>query len=98
VDRILYGEPRPYWASLSNVSVFMAIMHIFMVKLLCQAVMGWILVLECLLPGACGCARLRPVLSGIKWPCCPRIPALEPLAQVCAELGLEEVLDQVNRW
>jgi hypothetical protein len=35
--------------SLSDVRVIMAIMRVLVVKLLCQAVMGWVLVLECLL-------------------------------------------------
>jgi hypothetical protein len=56
MDWILYGEPRPYQACLSEVRVMMAIICVFVVKLLCQAVTGWILVLDCLLPGACGCA------------------------------------------
>jgi hypothetical protein len=38
-------------ASLSNVKVIMVIIHVLTMELLCQAVMGWVLVLECLLPG-----------------------------------------------
>jgi hypothetical protein len=45
VDQILYGEP------LSDVRVIITIMRNFMVKLLCQTVMGRILVLECSLRG-----------------------------------------------
>jgi hypothetical protein len=41
-------------ASLSDVKVIMTIMHILIVKLLCQMVMGWIPVLECPLPGTPG--------------------------------------------
>jgi hypothetical protein len=49
VDRIFYGEPRPYQVSLSDVKVILAIMRILMVELLCQMVMRQILVLECML-------------------------------------------------
>jgi hypothetical protein len=38
-------------ACLSNVSVIMTIMGVPLVKLLCQAAMGWIPALEYLLPG-----------------------------------------------
>jgi hypothetical protein len=41
--------------SLSDVRVIMEIMHILMVELLCQGVMGCIPVLECLWAVACGC-------------------------------------------
>jgi hypothetical protein len=54
VDWIFYGELHPYHASLSIVKVIMLIMHVLMVELLWQAVMGQILALECLLPGAHG--------------------------------------------
>jgi hypothetical protein len=39
------------------------------VELLCQAVTGWILALDCQLLGAHGCLWLHFVLSSIKWPC-----------------------------
>jgi hypothetical protein len=54
-------RPDPWWTrsfmenttligvSLSDVRVIMAIMRVLVVKLLCQAVMGQVLVLECLL-------------------------------------------------
>jgi hypothetical protein len=35
VDRIFYGEPHSYGASLSDVRVIMTIMHVLVVKLLC---------------------------------------------------------------
>jgi hypothetical protein len=85
--------PGPWWtrssienptligASLSNVRVIMVIMLVLVVELLCQAVTGWIPVLECLLPGARGHLRLCLVLLGIKWPCYSRTLALRPLAQ-----------------
>jgi hypothetical protein len=59
----------------------MMIMRIFVVELLCEAVMGWIPALECLLPGTRGCMWLCLVLSGIKWPRYMRIPALGSLAR-----------------
>jgi hypothetical protein len=42
------------WVCLSNVSVIMLIMRVYLVEFLCQAAMGWIPALECLLPGAHG--------------------------------------------
>jgi hypothetical protein len=45
----------------------MAIMCVPVEELLCQVVMGWILVLECLFKGACGRLQLCPVKPGIKW-------------------------------
>jgi hypothetical protein len=39
---------------LSDVRVIMMIMHVLVEELLCQVVMGQILVLECLLSGASG--------------------------------------------
>jgi hypothetical protein len=46
-------------ACLSGVRVIMMIMHVPLVELLCQAVMGWISALEYLLPGARGaCGHL----------------------------------------
>jgi hypothetical protein len=50
--------------SLLDVRVIIVIMCVLVVELLCQAVMGWILVLECLLPGVR--LWLRLVLPGIK--------------------------------
>jgi hypothetical protein len=41
----------------------MIIMRVLLVKLLCQTVIGWISVLECLFAGTCGCQRLRYVMS-----------------------------------
>jgi hypothetical protein len=76
----------------------MAIMRVIMVKLLCQAVMGHIPPLGCLLSGARRCRWLWLVLSDIKWPLYLRILALGshawlPGARVCAEPGLKEELD-----
>jgi hypothetical protein len=50
----------------------MTIMRVLLVKSLCEAVMGRILLLKCLLPGACGCMWLRPAMPGIKWRYFPR--------------------------
>jgi hypothetical protein len=55
--------------NLSDISMIMETIHVLMEELLCHAVMGHILVLECLLSGARVCLWLRPVMSGIKW-CC----------------------------
>jgi hypothetical protein len=49
--------------SLSDVRVIMAIMSVPLVLLLCQTVMGWVSVLECLFLGTRGYQRLRPILS-----------------------------------
>jgi hypothetical protein len=49
-------------ANLSDVRVIMAIMHVHMEELLCQAATGQILVLECLLLGARGRICLRPFM------------------------------------
>jgi hypothetical protein len=84
-------------------------MHVLMEELLSQVVTGWVPVLKCLLPGARGCQRLRPILSSIKWPHSPRGLALGhflgtenpilrlPRVQACAESGLKEVPEWANR-
>jgi hypothetical protein len=84
--------PSPWWtgsytenptlirASLSDVKVIMMVMRGHVVKLLCEAVMGWVLVLKCLLLGAHGCLWLRLVLSGIKWYLFSRTAALGPFS------------------
>jgi hypothetical protein len=59
----------------------MTIMRVLVVELLCQAVMGWIPALECLLLGMRGHLWLCLALYGIKWPHYPRILALGSLAQ-----------------
>jgi hypothetical protein len=58
--------PGPWWTgslmeksaftrmNLSDVRMIIAIMHVLVKELLCQAVNGWILVLECLLSSASG--------------------------------------------
>jgi hypothetical protein len=66
MDHTFYGEPRPYQVSLFDVRVNMTIMRVLVEELLCQAVMGQIPALECLLLGACGRLWLCLVLSGIK--------------------------------
>jgi hypothetical protein len=53
-------------ASLSDVRVTMVIMHVLMVELLCEMVMGRVSVLEYLLPGMRGRLCLRLVLPDIK--------------------------------
>jgi hypothetical protein len=40
----------------------MAFMHVSLVELLCQAVMGWVLVLEYMLSGVRGLLRPRPIV------------------------------------
>jgi hypothetical protein len=82
------GQPCPYRVSLSDVRVVIAIMCAFVVKLMCQAAMRRIPALKCLPPGACGCLWLCPILSGIKWPLFPRIPALELATQYWQPLGV----------
>jgi hypothetical protein len=42
-------------------------MCVCMGQFLCQAVMGWALVLKCLVRGAYGCLWLRPIMPGSKW-------------------------------
>jgi hypothetical protein len=104
-------NPTLIRASLSDVRVIMVIMHVLVVDLLCQAVMGWILVIMCILPGACGRLRLRLVLPAIKWPRYLRIPALGPLTRylgypftwtlgdrVHAQPWCEGKLDWVDKW
>jgi hypothetical protein len=75
-----FGVDRmgPYWTrsfmenpaftgpSLSDITLMMVIMCVLVVELLCQAVTGWVTVLEFLLQGACGYYRLHPVMSDIK--------------------------------
>jgi hypothetical protein len=61
------GKSAPIWGSLSDVRVIMTIMRILTVKSLCQAAMGWVLVLECLLLDTHGCLWLCPITLGFKW-------------------------------
>jgi hypothetical protein len=37
--------------------------HVLMVEFLCQVGRGQVPILECLLPGECGCERLHPILA-----------------------------------
>jgi hypothetical protein len=74
-------------ASLSDVRVIMTIMRVLMELFLCQTVMGWIPVLECLLSSACGHLWLRLVLPGIKWYHYLRTLALWPLASTWDTCG-----------
>jgi hypothetical protein len=76
---------------LFDVRVIVAIILVFVVELLYQAVTGWVPVLECVLPYACGHERLHSVLSGIKWPRFPRISTLGPLSQYWEPLGVATV-------
>jgi hypothetical protein len=59
-------NPAIIVVSLSDVRVAMVIMSVLVVELLCQAAMGWVPVLESLLPGTRGCLWLRLVMPGIK--------------------------------
>jgi hypothetical protein len=52
-------------ACLSNIRAIMVIMHVPLVEQLCQTVMGWIQVFECLSPGARECLRSYPVMLGV---------------------------------
>jgi hypothetical protein len=56
-------NPAFIGASLSDVKVIMMIMCIFVVKLLCLAVTGWVPLLQCLLHGTHGLQRLRLIMS-----------------------------------
>jgi hypothetical protein len=66
----------------------MMIMRAFMVKLLCQALMGRIPALECLLVGAHRCLWLRLILYDIKWHIFLRVLALELLTRYWQPLGM----------
>jgi hypothetical protein len=44
----------------------MELLRVPMEELLCQAVMGWIPILECLLSGVRSCLQLYPIMSDIK--------------------------------
>jgi hypothetical protein len=52
-------------ASLPNVRVIMTIKRVPVVEQLCQAMMGWILALKCLLSSAHGCLRPCPIVPAI---------------------------------
>jgi hypothetical protein len=53
-------------AFLSDVRVTMVIMRVPVVELLCQAAMGQIPTLKCLLSGVCGCLWPHLVVSNIE--------------------------------
>jgi hypothetical protein len=72
MDQTFHGETHPYRGELSDVRVITMIMRVPVVKSLCQMVMRWVHVLECLLPSMCGCLWLRPVMPDIKWHYFPR--------------------------
>jgi hypothetical protein len=57
---------------LSDVRVIMTIMHVVMVKSLCQVVMERVPVLECMLLGTRGHPRLRPIMPSVKGHCIMR--------------------------
>jgi hypothetical protein len=110
VDRFFHGEPHPYRASLSDVTVVMMFKCVLMVESSCQATMGWIPTLECLLPDARGRLWLCLVWSSIKWPSYMRTLLLGhsrdtrdprawlPRARARAALGHKEELDRGGRW
>jgi hypothetical protein len=60
-------------ANLSNIKAIMAIMCFPMVELLCQTLMGWILVPKYLLSGVHGRLWSCPIMAGIKCWHFPRI-------------------------
>jgi hypothetical protein len=66
MDWIFCREPYSYWASLSDVRVIKTFMRVLVVESLCQAAMGWISTLECLLLDARGSMWLHLILFGIK--------------------------------
>jgi hypothetical protein len=53
--------------NLSDVRVIITITRVPVKDLLCQTVMGRIIVLECPLSKVCGRLSLRPVVPDIKW-------------------------------
>jgi hypothetical protein len=59
-------KPTFTMVNLSDVKVIISIMHVPVEELVCQVVIGWILVLECLLLGEFGCLWLCPIMPGIK--------------------------------
>jgi hypothetical protein len=59
-------NPALIRASLSDVRVTMVIICVLVVELLYHAVMGWVPVLECLLPGVRGSLWLCLILLDIK--------------------------------
>jgi hypothetical protein len=61
----LVEKPAFTRVGLSDVRLIMVIMRV-LVELLCQAVIGQIPILECLLSDACERLRLHPVMSVIK--------------------------------
>jgi hypothetical protein len=104
-------NPTFIGVSLSDVKVIMVIMRVLMEELPCQAVMGHIPILECLLSGTRGLLWLRLVLPGIKWHRYLKTPALWPLTQysghprawlprarASATLGCVGELDLAYRW
>jgi hypothetical protein len=87
--------------SLSDVRVIMSIMQVLMEELLCQAVMGWILVPKCPLLGGrghlCGYVLSCLALNGTAfrgpgsrgtYSVLENLQASIPRAQVCAEPGV----------
>jgi hypothetical protein len=55
MNQIFYGDIRPYRGELINVGVSMMIIRVLTMKMLCQVMMGRVLVLGCLLPSTRGC-------------------------------------------
>jgi hypothetical protein len=55
--------------NLSDVRMIMVIMHVLVKELLYQVLMGWILILKCLLSDARGRMWLCPFIPGIKYRC-----------------------------
>jgi hypothetical protein len=78
------GCPGPWWteefigggtsigASLSGVRMIMTIMHILVEELLCETLMVWILLFQCLLLGVRARLWLRPIVPDNKWHCLRR--------------------------
>jgi hypothetical protein len=87
------GKPTPIGGggSLPDIRMIMTIMRILMVKSLCQAVMGRVPILECMLPDKRGFLWLRHVMLGIKW-CCFSRTWLQ-----CLYLVLERPPDMTTR-
>jgi hypothetical protein len=66
MDQTFHGDPTPMESGGGDIQCeIMTIMHVIMVMLLCQAAMGRVPVLQCLLPGARGRLRLCAVMPVI---------------------------------
>jgi hypothetical protein len=72
-------NPTLIGVSLSDGRVIIVIMHVLVVELLCQVVMRWIPVLECLSQ-----ARVGAYTYGLSWLALNGLSTREPGSQACA--------------